>query len=248
MALDHDLAGLADVGLEPGVLAQPPHQHAGAAVDEALGQPLVQCVGELVLDRAGNGLPVLDRRASPDGWPRRSRSGYGRCGSTACRCRRRPGRPARPGGRTSRSGSRLPASGSRRAWWRARRGWPGDLPVVGNLADLPQPLDRLPRRRQSPDVVVARGVLQHQDVLGDRARVSPLSFGVSARVAAARRSRRNRARCCATAAAAAARTNDPSSACASSVSNGGQRPVAPKVPSWVARGRRGRRSAPARRD
>ena len=36
-----------------------PHQHAGAAVDEALGQALVQRVGELVLDRARDALPVL---------------------------------------------------------------------------------------------------------------------------------------------------------------------------------------------
>ena len=49
VAFDHDFAGLADVGFEHRVLAQPAHQHAGAAVDEALGQPLVQRVGQLVL-------------------------------------------------------------------------------------------------------------------------------------------------------------------------------------------------------
>ena len=59
MALDHDFAGLADFGFEHRVLAQPPHQHAGAAIDEALGQPLVQRVGQLVLDRARDALPVL---------------------------------------------------------------------------------------------------------------------------------------------------------------------------------------------
>ena len=50
MAFDHDLAGLVDFRLEPCILAQPPHQHAGAAIDEALGEPLVQGVGQLVLD------------------------------------------------------------------------------------------------------------------------------------------------------------------------------------------------------
>ena len=52
VAFDHDFAGLADFGFERRVLAQPPHQHAGAAIDEALGQPLVQRIGELVLDAA----------------------------------------------------------------------------------------------------------------------------------------------------------------------------------------------------
>ena len=43
-----------------------------------------------------------------------------------------------------------------------------DLAIVRNLADLPQPLDRRARRRERADIVVARGVLQHQNVLGDR--------------------------------------------------------------------------------
>ena len=59
VALDHHLAGLADVGLERRVLAQAPHQHAGAAIDETLGQPLVQRIGQPVLDRARDLLPML---------------------------------------------------------------------------------------------------------------------------------------------------------------------------------------------
>ena len=50
---------LSDLGFQHRVLSQPPHQHAGAAVDEALGQPLVQRIGQLVLDRAGDALPML---------------------------------------------------------------------------------------------------------------------------------------------------------------------------------------------
>ena len=50
VAFDHDFAGLADLRLEQRILAQPPHQHAGAAIDEAFGQPFVQGVGQLVLD------------------------------------------------------------------------------------------------------------------------------------------------------------------------------------------------------
>ena len=59
VALDHDLAGLVDFGFQCRVLAQPPHQHAGAAVDEALGKALMQRIRELVLDAARDGLPML---------------------------------------------------------------------------------------------------------------------------------------------------------------------------------------------
>ena len=53
VAFDDDFAGLGDFGFQHRVLSQPPHQHAGAAVDEAFGQPLVQRVGQLVLDARG---------------------------------------------------------------------------------------------------------------------------------------------------------------------------------------------------
>ena len=42
------------------------------------------------------------------------------------------------------------------------------LAIVGHLADVPQPLDRGTRLGEGADVVVARGMLQHQDVFGDR--------------------------------------------------------------------------------
>ena len=59
MALDDDFAGFRDFRFEHRVLSQPPHQHAGAAVDEALGQTLVQRVGQPVLYAAGDALPML---------------------------------------------------------------------------------------------------------------------------------------------------------------------------------------------
>jgi hypothetical protein len=59
VALDDDFTGLVDLRLELGVLAQPPHQHAGAAIDEALGEPLVQRIGQLVFDRARHLLPMF---------------------------------------------------------------------------------------------------------------------------------------------------------------------------------------------
>ena len=42
-----------------------------------------------------------------------------------------------------------------------------NLAIVRNLTDLPQPLDRLARRRKRADIVVALGMLQHQNVLGN---------------------------------------------------------------------------------
>src|SRR5262249_24320283 len=53
------LAGLAVCGWGHRVLARPPHQHAGAPVDETLDETFVQRIGELDLDRAGDPLPVL---------------------------------------------------------------------------------------------------------------------------------------------------------------------------------------------
>ena len=41
MPLNHNFAGLFDFSFQCRVLAQPPHQHAGAAVDETLGKTLM---------------------------------------------------------------------------------------------------------------------------------------------------------------------------------------------------------------
>ena len=49
MPLDEDVARLGDFRFEHRVFSQPPHQHAGAAVDEPFGQPFVQRIGQLVL-------------------------------------------------------------------------------------------------------------------------------------------------------------------------------------------------------
>src|SRR5262249_58992050 len=42
-----------------------------------------------------------------------------------------------------------------------------DFAIVGYLADVPQSLDRRARLREQADIVVARRVFEHQDVLGD---------------------------------------------------------------------------------
>jgi len=57
--LNDDFAGFRDFSFEHCVLAQPPHQHAGPAVNEPLGQTFVQRVGQSVLDAPGDALPVL---------------------------------------------------------------------------------------------------------------------------------------------------------------------------------------------
>ena len=76
-----------------GLLSQATHEHARAPVDEALGEPLMEGVGQAVLYPTGHA-PANARApsASRDGWRRRSRSGPARCGSRACRCRRPDGR------------------------------------------------------------------------------------------------------------------------------------------------------------
>ena len=59
VAFDEHVAGLADLGFEHGIFSQAPHQHAGAAVDKSLGKSLVKGIGQLVLEPAGDVLPVL---------------------------------------------------------------------------------------------------------------------------------------------------------------------------------------------
>ena len=58
MLLDLDRAVLADVGCELLLVAHAAHQSARAAVDEALGELLVQRVRQRVLDLARLALPV----------------------------------------------------------------------------------------------------------------------------------------------------------------------------------------------
>ncbi len=53
---------------------EPFHQHAGAPIDESLGQPVMQCVRKFVLDLPGLGLPV-QRIGKPAGAMRDKRPG-----------------------------------------------------------------------------------------------------------------------------------------------------------------------------
>ncbi len=169
MAFDHDLAGLADVGLKRGVLAHAPHQHAGAAIDEALGEPLVQRVGELVLDRTRDPLPMLGigEPVQPVG---RERPGpdmgdaIGQRIDVAFSVVGEVDLAGEPVDREFPFPHQIAVERHHQLGMRGRR----DLAIVGNLADLPQPRDRFRRGRHVAHVVVARGVVEHQDVLGDR--------------------------------------------------------------------------------
>jgi hypothetical protein len=59
MPLDHNFACLGDFRFQHRVFSHPPHQHAGAAVDEPFGQPFMQGIGKLVLYGARDALPVF---------------------------------------------------------------------------------------------------------------------------------------------------------------------------------------------
>ena len=100
--LDVDRAVVADIGGQLLLGAQALHQRAGAPVDEALRQLLVQRIRQRILDLARAALPVRGV-LQPVGrdWTRTSTCGCARCASPACRCRRRCGRTARPAWRTS---------------------------------------------------------------------------------------------------------------------------------------------------
>ena len=143
VSLDHDLAGLGDFGLQHRVLSQPPHQHAGAAIDETFGQPLVQRVGQPVLDRARDALPMLGIgqpiRAVGRKGPGPDMRDAGRervdVAVDVVRLRDLAGEPI---GRNAYP----PASESHRGGHQLRMGGGRNLPIVGNLAHIPQPLDR----------------------------------------------------------------------------------------------------------
>ena len=59
MALDGHFARLPDFSFQHCVFSKPPHQHAGAAVNETFGQPFVQRIGQLVLNHARDALPMV---------------------------------------------------------------------------------------------------------------------------------------------------------------------------------------------
>ena len=169
VTLDNDIAGFCDFSFEHRVLAQPPHQYAGAAVDKPLGQTLVQRVGQFVLDAARDALPVLGigepvrtvcrKGPGPDvGDPVRERIDIA---VGAVRLRYLPSKPfgrdcTPPHEETIEGGGQLRMGGGR------------NLAIVRNLANLPQPLDRGAGCGMGAHLFVARNMLQHLDIFRDR--------------------------------------------------------------------------------
>ena len=236
MAFDDDIAGLVDLRLQRCVFAQPPHQHAGAAIDETLGEPLVQRVGKLVLDAASDALPmfgigepirpVRHECPGPDmGDTRRQRIDIA---VGPVRLRDVAGEPI---GRDLALALQITVQRDHELGMVRRR----DLAIVGNLADFPQPLDIGRLRRPGAHVVLARSMVEHQNIFrrrraGERGlgrrhcecRLQSADRGeVEIGVAPLHQLHRLE--------------GVHSSAWTSSFSNGGQRPVVPKVPSRCAR-------------
>src|SRR6185295_12461261 len=59
MALNSYFARLSDLSFQHCVFSKPPHQHAGAAINETFGQTFVQRIRQLVLNRARDALPMV---------------------------------------------------------------------------------------------------------------------------------------------------------------------------------------------
>ena len=175
MALDHDFACLSDFSFQHCVFSKPPHQHAGAAVDEALGQPFVQRIGQLVLNRARDALPMLrigkpirtvgNESPGPD-----MRDPVGERIDVAVGPVGLRDLTGEPIGRDV----TLSHQESIEGYGKFRMGRRRDLAIVGNLADIPQTLDGGAVAREAAHVLVARRMFQHQNVLGDRRAREPL--------------------------------------------------------------------------
>ena len=247
VAFDHDLACLADFGLQHRVFLQPPHQHTGAAVDKAFRQTFVQRVGKLILyARARHPANAPDRRASRDGWRQKSRSGHARSGWRAIDVavgvvglRDLAGEPVVGDAALSHQKA-VERDGKFRMVWPARS--------CGNREPgrRPTTVRRRSRVFASARTPSSRAACPAPETSPIGARVSPALRGVTASEPAARRAMRNRDRYCAIAAACTARSVWLSSALHQLLSNAGSARWCRKCRrAW--RGRRGRRTGRARR-
>ena len=203
VAFDDHLPGFLYLRFQTRVLSQPPHQHAGPPVHEALGETLVQRIRQLVLDAPCYRLPVLrvrqpvrpvrhERPGAHMGDPVRQRVDIA---IGPVRLRDVAGKPV---GVNSTVSGQESIEGGNKLGMGGRR----DLPVVGDLAHLPQPAHRVGRRRHGPG---SRRRARHVRAPGCPRRPARASAryrpAASARARpAARRARRNPARCCAIAA------------------------------------------------
>ena len=169
MALYDHFAGLADFRIQHRVFPQAAHQYTGTAVNETLREPFMQRIGQFIFDLARNPLPVIgigqpvravgDERPGADlRDPARQRVdiAVGAVGLVDL-----GGKP----------GVRNPALFHQEAEQRRHQfGMRGrrDLAVIRNLAGVPQPLHRRRAMRHVAHLGVARGVIEHAQVFGDR--------------------------------------------------------------------------------
>ena len=143
------------------VLSQPSHQYARPPVDEALGEPVVQCVGQTVFYAARHALPM--------GGIRKPVTTVGDEGPGADMCnavRQRIDVAVDPVGEGDLAGKPVvgndPVAGQMgiepgdQVGMVRRR----DLAVIGDLADIPEQANPLRRRRDPADGLVAQGVVE----------------------------------------------------------------------------------------
>ncbi len=233
VAFHDDVAGLGDFSFEHRVLSQAPHQHAGPAIDEAVGEPLVKRIGKPVFHTACDALPVFRvvepirpvRREGPGADLRNASRQRVYVTFRSVRQGHLFGEPV--GGEPS-ALHEIAVDGRHEVGMRGRR----DLAIVGKLAGFPQPLHRIGAAGEAPDRRVAGEPLQHQHVVGGGRTGQPLlarggmareRFSVSIDEKSSAVLRHCSTRCGSKLCASSRST--------SSASKGVQRPVVPKVPS-----------------
>ena len=169
MALDDHLTRLADFRIQHRVFPQAAHQYTGPAVNETLREPLVQRVGQFIFGLARNSAPMLGI-----GQPVRAIRHEGP--GPNLRDPRRQGIDIPVGtiGLSDLSRKpvvRNPALTHQKAEQRrhqlgvSRR---RDLAIIRNLAGVPQPLHRSRGLRHGANLDVARRMIEHPQILGDR--------------------------------------------------------------------------------
>ena len=166
MFFDMHRAVVGDFGEQLVLLLEAAHQCAGAPVDEALRELLVQGVGKAVLDRARAGLPVLGV-GEPVGsvgtkvqvriWAMRvasvSISPSVRSAKATCLANQSSGMRCSAHDELVDRGNQLAGPG-------------GNLAVVRNLANVPQPAYGIARRCQRRHSRIVADVFQRQSVVG----------------------------------------------------------------------------------